>query len=95
MRLNTLLTGKGWSSNQFTERNRRPPAEDYIPPSETAPSTDESSEEAPAPPSLYFDVAKAEENKYSTYAELRKKHRERWVPPNTPPSGTSRSEQVC
>ena len=69
--------------------------EDYIPPSVSATSSVESSEEAPPPPSLYFDVDKAKEDKYTSYAELRKKHRERWTPPNMSSSGPNRPEQVC
>ena len=55
------------------------------------PSNDQSSnEEAPSPPSLYFEVDKDKENKVTSYSELRKKHRERWTPPNV----SSRPDRV-
>lgn len=82
------------SSNRSSETMGRPPAEDHSSAIVTS-SPDESGEERPTPPSLYFDVDKAKENKYTSYAELRKKHRERWTPPNMPSSSPSRSEQVC
>ena len=90
---NTFTTGKAWSGDRFN--GPTPPAEDYIPPSVSESSSIKSSEEAPPPPTLYFDVDKAKEDKYTNYAELRKKHRERWTPPNMSSSGPSRSEQVC
>lgn len=72
----------------------RPPSQDYVHSNITAPSSADSSEEVPPPPSLYFDVGSDKENKQTSYAELRKKHRERWMPPNASSSGSLRSEQV-
>ena len=53
-----------------------------------------SSEDVRKAPNLYFDVEEAKEKKYSTYEELRKKHRERWNPPNVSSSSQTRMEQV-
>ena len=90
----------GKPSNRFSSvpMTQRPPAEANIPyRSDTAvtPVPESTAGEAPAaPPSLYFDVEKEKENKYTSFSELRKKHRERWTPPSMSPSGTSRSDQV-
>ena len=72
-----------------------PPSQGYVQSNITTPSSADSSEEAPPPPSLYFDVGSDKENKQTSYAELRKKHRERWMPPNAPSPGSLRSEKVC
>ena len=65
-------------------------------PSNTATSAaeDRPMKDVRAPPNLYFDVEESKENKYTSYEELRKKHRERWNPPALPSSGPSRMEQV-
>lgn len=66
-------------------------------PSSTATSPVEhrsSSEDFRAPPNLYFDVDEGKENKNTSYEELRKKHRERWTPPNiTAPRQRREGEQ--
>ncbi|XP_067046080.1 OCIA domain-containing protein 1-like [Acropora muricata] len=85
------LQGKAWS-NRVNE-SLTPPSQGYVQSNITTPSSADSSEEAPPPPSLYFDVGSDKENKQTSYAELRKKHRERWMPPNAPSPGSLRSEK--
>ena len=55
-----------------------------------------SSDDVCSPPNLYFDDDNDEgkEKKYTSYEELRKKHRERWTPPNISSVTTRRMEQV-
>ncbi|KAL9973612.1 hypothetical protein ACROYT_G020090 [Oculina patagonica] len=70
---------------RFSTQDESPLTDDHAPlPSSIATSgaEDRSSEDVRAPPSLYFDVEEAKENKYKSYEELRKKHRERWTPPS-------------
>ncbi|KAJ7371428.1 OCIA domain-containing protein [Desmophyllum pertusum] len=82
---------------RFGASQEKPSVDDHIPlPSNIATSTDEDvsrSEDARTPPSLYFDVDEAKENKYTSFEELRKKHRGRWTPPNVSSSGPNRLEQ--
>ncbi|XP_068703367.1 OCIA domain-containing protein 1-like isoform X2 [Montipora foliosa] len=85
------LQGKALTNNRFSEPTA--PSQDYSPSNVPVSPPVGSSEEAPPPPSLYFDVDSDKENKYTSYGELRKKHRERWVPPNASTSGSVRSEQ--
>lgn len=85
------LQGKALTNNRFSEPTA--PSQDYSPSNVPVSPPVGSSEEAPPPPSLYFDVDSDKENKYTSYGELRKKHRERWVPPNASASGSVRSEQ--
>ena len=83
---------------RFSSPDESPSTGDNTPlPSNTAASPVEhrsSSEDVRAPPNLYFDVDEGKENKYTSYEELRKKHRERWTPPNIPSVTTRRMEQV-
>ena len=60
----------------------------------TSPVEHGPSEDVRAPPNLYFDVDEEKAKKYSTYEELRKKHRERWTPPIISSGTTRRMEQV-
>ncbi|XP_068718603.1 OCIA domain-containing protein 1-like isoform X1 [Montipora capricornis] len=85
------LQGKALTNNRFSEPTA--PSQDYSPSNVPVSPPVGSSEESPPPPSLYFDVDSDKENKYTSYGELRKKHRERWVPPNASTSGSVRSEQ--
>ena len=82
---------------RFGASDESPATGDYTPlPSNTAasPVEQEPSKDVRAAPSLYFDVDEGKENKYSSYEELRKKHRERWTPPNISSGTTRRMEQV-
>ena len=83
---------------RFSAPDESPSSGDKPPfPSNTAASPVEhrsTSEDFRAPPNLYFDVDEGKENKFTSYEELRKKHRERWTPPNLSSVPTRRMEQV-
>jgi len=81
---------------RFSAADESPSTDDHTPlPSNTtsSPVEHKPSGDVRAPPNLYFDVDEGKENKYSSYEELRKKHRERWTPPSISSGITRRMEQ--
>ncbi|PFX17142.1 uncharacterized protein LOC111341273 [Stylophora pistillata] len=80
---------------QGNQREEEPSMDMQFPLSRnTATPNNRSSEDDRKAPNLYFDVDEAKEKKYATYEDLRKKHRERWNPPNLSSSSQTRKEQI-